>query len=56
VLLTELARATEARAAWDEASQLSPAASLSNLRERLPYERPADLERFLAAAPRAGMQ
>ena len=56
VLLSELGRVTEAREAWDKASQLSPAASVSNLRERLPYKRASDLERLLAAAQRAGMQ
>jgi len=56
VVLSELGRAKEARQAWDEASRLSPSASMSNLRERLPYKRPADLDRLLAAAHRAGMQ
>jgi adenylate cyclase len=56
VLLSELGRLKEAREAWDKASQLSPAASVGNLRERLPYKRASDLERFLAAAQRAGMQ
>ena len=56
VLLTELGRAQEAREAWLEASRLSPRASSVNLRERLPYKRPADLERFLTAARRVGIQ
>ncbi len=56
VVLSELGRAKEARQAWDEASRISPSASMSNLRERLPYKRPADLDRLLAAAHRAGMQ
>jgi adenylate cyclase len=55
VLLSELGRMTEAREAWDKASEISPAASISNLRERLPYKRPADLERFIAGAHRVGM-
>jgi adenylate cyclase len=55
VLLSELGRVNEARQAWDVASHLSPAASLPNLREHLPYRRPADLDRFLTAAHRAGM-
>ena len=45
-----------ARQAWDEATRISPGASMANLRERLPYKRPADLDRFLTAAHRAGMQ
>ena len=56
ILLSELGRAKEAQEAWNKASDLSPAASLSNLRERMPYKRASDLERFLAAAHRAGMQ
>jgi hypothetical protein len=32
-----------------------PGASMPNLRERLPYRRAADLDRFLTAAHRAGM-
>jgi adenylate cyclase len=56
VLLSELGRVKEAQEAWNKASDLSPAASLANLRERMPYKRASDLERFLAAAHRAGMQ
>jgi adenylate cyclase len=56
VLLSELGRTKEAHEAWDKASQLSPGASLANLRERLPYKRASDLERFLTAAQRAGMR
>jgi len=56
IVLSELGRALEAREAWEEASRISPGASLSNLRERLPYKRPADLNRVLAAAHRAAMQ
>ena len=55
VVFSELGRMREARAAWDKASQLSPGASLANLRARLPYERPADLDRFLGEAHRVGM-
>src|SRR5262249_37480409 len=55
VLLSELGSMKEAREAWDKASAISPEASIPNLRERLPYKRPADLERFLAGAHRAGM-
>lgn len=56
VLLGEMGRVPEAREAWARASALSPAASTPGLRDRLPYRRPADLERFLAAARRVGMQ
>ena len=52
VLLSELGRTKEAREAWDEASRISPGASMPNLRERLPYKRAADLDRFLTAAHR----
>jgi len=55
VVFSELGRMREARAAWDKASQLSPGASLANLRARLPYKRPADLDRFLREAHRVGM-
>jgi adenylate cyclase len=56
VLFTEMGRHQEAREAWDKARRLSPGASLSNLRQRMPYRRPADLDRFLTAARQAGMQ
>ena len=52
VLLSELGRTKEAREAWDQASRISPGASMPNLRERLPYKRAADLDRFLTAAHR----
>src|SRR5262245_19548879 len=55
VLGTEMGRENEAREAWDKARQLSPGVSLSDLRQRLPYRRPADLDRFLTAARKAGM-
>jgi adenylate cyclase len=55
VLYSELGRATEAREAWDKASHLSPGVSMLSLRERIPYKRPADLDRLLTAAHRAGM-
>jgi adenylate cyclase len=56
VLFTELGREKEARAAWAEAGRLSPEASLSILRQRLPYRRPADLDRFLTAMNQTGIQ
>ncbi|MGH7393884.1 MAG: tetratricopeptide repeat protein, partial [Candidatus Rokuibacteriota bacterium] len=55
VLFSELGRVKEAREAWGNASRISPAASMPGLRERLPYKRPADLDRFLTAAHRIGM-
>jgi adenylate cyclase len=55
IVLSELGRAKEAREAWAEANRISPGASLSSLRERLPYKRPADLDRVLAAAQHASM-
>ena len=55
-LFTEMGRHEEAQAAWRQAQQLSPGASLAGLRQRLPYRRPADLDRFLAAARRAGLE
>jgi len=56
VLFSELGRIKEAREAWGKASELSPGASMASLRERIPYKRPADLDRLLSAAHRAGMQ
>jgi tetratricopeptide (TPR) repeat protein len=56
VLLSELGRTQEAQQAWQQASHISPGASMPNIRERLPYKRPADLDRVLSAAHRAGMQ
>ncbi|HEV8440477.1 MAG TPA: adenylate/guanylate cyclase domain-containing protein [Methylomirabilota bacterium] len=56
VLLVEMGRDKEARKAWDKARRLSPGASLSTIKERLPYRRPADLDRILTAAHKAGLQ
>lgn len=55
VLLSELGRAEDARDAWAKASEISPAASMLSLRDRLPYRRAADLDRFLTAMHRLGM-
>jgi tetratricopeptide (TPR) repeat protein len=55
VVLMELGREKEAREAWGKASVISPGASMSNIRERLPYKRPADLDRMLSAMHRLGM-
>jgi tetratricopeptide (TPR) repeat protein len=56
VILSELGRVDEAQKAWNKAGDLSPAATVANIRERLPYKRQSDLDRFLAAARHAGMQ
>ena len=55
VLFSELGRAKEAREAWLEANRLAPGVSMLSLRDRMPYKRPADLDRLLSAAHRAGM-
>ena len=55
VLLAEMGREKEARAAWAKALELSPGASLASLRERLPYRRPTDLDRFLTAVNKVGL-
>ncbi len=55
VLFSELGRAKEAREAWLEANRLAPGVSMMSLRDRMPYKRPADLDRLLSAANRAGM-
>jgi adenylate cyclase len=55
VVLMELGREKEAREAWGKASVISPGASMSNIRERLPYKRPADLDRMLTAVHRLSM-
>jgi adenylate cyclase len=56
VLFSELGRDQEARESWARAAQLSPGASMLSLRDRIPYRRPADLDRLLSAMHRAGMQ
>jgi adenylate cyclase len=56
VLWSELGRVKEAREAWDRAGHLSSSSSIATLRERLPYKRPADLNRFFTAARRAGLE
>ncbi len=56
VVYSEMGRPDQARAAWATASRLSPGASLSVIRQRLPYRRPADLDRFLNAAHKAGLE
>jgi adenylate cyclase len=56
VLFGELGRVKEARESWEKAGHLNRGASMLNLRDRIPYKRPADLDRLLSAAHRAGMQ
>jgi len=56
ILFGELGRAKEARESWERAGHLTPGASMLSLRDRIPYKRPADLDRLLSAAHRAGMQ
>jgi adenylate cyclase len=55
VLFGELGRAKEAREEWGKAGHLGPGVSMANLREWLPYKRPADLDRLFTAAHRAGL-
>jgi len=55
VILSELGRAKEAREAWAKASEISPGASMTTLRDRLPYKRPSDLDRFLTAMHKVSM-
>jgi tetratricopeptide (TPR) repeat protein len=54
-LFIEMGRDDEARTAWSQALQLNPGTSLADVRQRLPYRRPADLDRFLEAARKAGL-
>ena len=55
-LFTEMGRHEEAQAAWRQTLQLSPETSLAGLQQRLPYRRPADLDRFLTAARKVGLR
>jgi adenylate cyclase len=56
ILFSELGELKEARDEWHQAYLLSPGESMASLRERVPYKRPADLDRLLTAAHRAGIQ
>jgi adenylate cyclase len=56
VLFTELGQTDAARAEWHKAYKLNPGESLASLRDRVPYKRPADLDRLLTAAHKAGME
>jgi len=53
LILDERGREDEARAAWAAVSRLSSGASLAVVRERLPYRRPADLDRVLRGLAKA---
>jgi tetratricopeptide (TPR) repeat protein len=53
VAYSEMGRPADARLEWETASRLSPAASFALIRQRLPYQRPADLDRFLTAMHQA---
>jgi adenylate cyclase len=55
VLYTEMGRDTDARAAWEQAHRLGSGASLASIGQRVPYQRPADLDRLLTAARKAGL-
>jgi TolB-like protein/Tfp pilus assembly protein PilF len=56
VLLSELGREKDAAEEWKKTGALSPGASMLSLRDRIPYKRPADLDRLLSAVHRAGLQ
>src|SRR5262249_39601298 len=56
VLFSEMGRAKQAEEAWDRARRLSPRARLETTGQRLPYRRPADLDRFLTAAHASGLR
>lgn len=56
VLFTEMGRRDQARTEWDTTTRLSPEASLAILRQRLPYRRSADLDRFLTALRQQGLE
>jgi hypothetical protein len=51
-----MGRPGQARVEWETTTRLSPEASLAVLRQRLPYRRPADLDRFLAAMRKQGLE
>jgi hypothetical protein len=46
----------EAREAWSQTRKLIPSVSMDSLRERIPYKRPADLDRLLSGMHRAAME
>jgi adenylate cyclase len=56
VLYAEMGRDKEARAAWDQAQRIGSGASLASIGQRVPYQRPEDLDRLLTAARKAGLR
>jgi adenylate cyclase len=56
VLFGELGRGRASRDEWNKMSELGRGASMPELRARLPYKRPADMDRFLTAVHRLSMQ
>jgi adenylate cyclase len=55
VLHAEMGRDRDARVAWERARRLTGGTSLETIRQRVPYQQPADVERLLAAARKAGL-
>jgi TolB-like protein/class 3 adenylate cyclase/cytochrome c-type biogenesis protein CcmH/NrfG len=56
VIYSELGREEEARTEGAEILRISPDFSLEIARQRVPYKDPAELERFISALRRAGLQ
>jgi len=56
VLFSEMGRVQEAQEAWAKAGHLTHGVSMASLRDRIPYRRPADLDRLLTTASRLGMR
>ena len=56
VSYSELGRDAEARAEVAELLRISPNFSLEGFRGVMPFKNPADLERYLAALRKAGLQ
>ena len=55
VIFTEMGRQADAQAAWARAGHLEPGASSASIGQRLPYRRPADVDRVVSAMQRAGL-
>jgi adenylate cyclase len=55
VLYTEVGREEEGRAAAAEVLKRNPKTSLKQIRNRLPYKNPADVERIIASLRKAGL-
>jgi adenylate cyclase len=56
ICYAELGRLEEARAEMAEAQRLNPTYSLEWVRQNFPYKDPAELERYLVALRKAGLQ